>query len=191
MTERLTTRPTELPITLEEAKTHCRVTSTDDDDYLTALIEPVTTWVESYTNRALIYQTWTRYLDAFPRVINLHRWPVVSVTSIKYIDTDGNQQTLSASVYRVDVHAGRVTEAYDQQWPDTRLLTNAVEVAYQAGYASSAQQLAKIPAPLRHAMLLIVAHYYNNREATVPQISFEELPLGARALLDSQKHYVL
>ena len=62
----LATEPTAEPVTLAEAKTHCRVDTSDDDTYITTLIKAARLYTEEATNRALITQTWDWYFDSFP-----------------------------------------------------------------------------------------------------------------------------
>lgn len=126
------------PISLTEAKLHLRVTSSADDELITALIRAAREWCELFQNRAFVTQTITLTLDRFPNVFEIPKPPLQSVSSIKYIDTAGVQQTLDPSVYDVDTvsEPGRIALAYGQSWPSIRGDINSVEVIYVAGYAT-------------------------------------------------------
>jgi uncharacterized phiE125 gp8 family phage protein len=179
MARTLVTAPTSEPITTQEAKDHLRITTTDDDTLISAMIVAVREYVENVTSRALITQTWDIFYDQFAEV-ELPKPPLQSITTIKYIDTDGVQQTVSASVYTVDTDSdpGRVYLAYNQSWPGIRGINHAVEIRIVAGYGTASA----VPQPIKHAMLLMIGHLYENREATAP-LTISEIPMAVDALL--------
>ncbi|MFD1304212.1 head-tail connector protein, partial [Methylobacterium marchantiae] len=154
MALKLITAPTAEPITLDEAKAHLRVEGTDDDAYITSLIAAARQSVESLTGRALMSQAWELALDEFPRscaadyrslgryqaAIDIPMPPLVSIESIKYVDTAGVQQTLDDSARQVDDYnaPARVVPAYGTTWPAARCQPNAVLIRFACGYASAA-----------------------------------------------------
>jgi uncharacterized phiE125 gp8 family phage protein len=90
------------PISLDEAKDHLRVVTTDEDQYISSLCLAATDFAEKFQNRTFVKRTRTMVLDAFPTVIRPPWPPLISVTTLKYIDSDGAEQTLSNTLYRVD-----------------------------------------------------------------------------------------
>ncbi len=172
------------PVTLDEMKDHLRITHTDDDQYINALCLAATSWAEKFQNRTYVKRPRTMVLDKFPTVIRPKYPPLISVTSIVYIDTNGTSQTLAASEYRVDTvtEPGRITEAYEVTWPDIRDLTNAVTITYVAGYGTEA----KVPDEVKHAIKLMVGHLYEHREA-VSEIDMNMVPLSVKHLLWLEK----
>ena len=176
----LITAPASEPVTASEAKAHVRVDHTTEDTLITALITAARQGVEASTERQLISATWELWLDAFPESgeIWLPKPPLVSVTSVKYYDSDGVLQTLATSYYDVDAPAGphaprgRVRLAYDQSWPTTRSIANAVQVRYVAGWANAAA----VPQELKQALLLRLGELYARREAGVAGTIFTETP---------------
>jgi len=178
----LASPPSVEPVSLAEAKAHCRVEHDEDDTLISALIPAAREHVEAVTKRVLITQEWTWKLDAFPCQFNMPKPPLQSVESITYVDSAGNTQTLDAAEYRVDndCEPGRITEAYDASWPTTRLVTNAVTVAFTAGYGQAGTD---VPQPIRQAILLLIGHWYENRESVAVGVSVAELPQAVEALL--------
>lgn len=181
----LQTAPTTEPVTTAEAKTHLRVTTSDDDTYIGTLITVARRHVETITGRALINQTWDYFLDNFPPgdkiVIPLPR--LSSVTSVKYTDKDNVQTTLAASKYIVDTNnePGQIVLAYGESWPTfTQKPINAVEIRFVAGYGSGA---ANVPEGIKQAMLLLIAHWYENREPVNIGNIVTEIPETINALL--------
>ena len=181
--ERMTDATVE-PWTTAEAKAHLRVTTSDHDTYIAALVKAARQHVETYTGRAMMEQTWKLRLDrAWPGSIVLPRPPLLTVASIAYVDLDGATQTLAANQYQVDAarHLPVITPAYGVTWPDLRDQLSAVTITYTAGYHAS--DTSKIPSALRHAMLLLVGSWFMNREAVVIGTISSDLPHGVEALL--------
>lgn len=183
---KMTTAPTVEPLAVNEVKEHLRIDHADEDDYLERLIEQARTYCEDVAQRALITRTYTVKLDWFPpSVFWLPYPPLLGVTSIKYTDDQGSQSTLSAANYTVDTHQepGRVALKSTATWPSVTLADiNGVEIIYTAGYGATA---VSVPARYKQAMLLLVAHYYENREAVIVAqgVNLATLPLGIDALL--------
>lgn len=177
------TPPAETPISLEEAKSHLRVDSSADDTYITGLISAATDYVERLTNRALVSQTIEFTTTALNTEIVLPRAPATSLTSVSYVDSDGNTQTVNSGVYGLDTTAtpSRIRLKHDQSLPSVSLETvNPVTVEYVAGYATASG----VPEPLRAAVKMFVSHLYENREPMLIGTSVTEIPLTFKALLD-------
>jgi len=162
----LATAPTTTPISLAEAKAQLRVDFTDDDTMISALIDAATAYFDARNGvlgRALVTQTWDYGCDAFPGVypyaIELPFPPLASVTSVKYLDGSGVEQTLASTEYTVETaeFVGRARLAYGKTWPETLDEPNAVRVRYVCGYGAAAA----VPAPLRQAMLMHVQKHYD------------------------------
>jgi uncharacterized phiE125 gp8 family phage protein len=181
----LTTAPGSEPLTTAEAKAHLRVDLSDDDTLIDGLIAAARAWAERFTRRAFVTQTWTLYADAFPgsnaAPIRLPKPPIQSVDSIIYVDSDGASQTWNAANYTLDSKSepGRVLPAYNQVWPVTRSVPNAVAVQYIAGYGGASA----VPQAIKQAILLLVGHWYAHRESVAHAQTVIEVPQGVEALL--------
>lgn len=182
----IVTPPAEEPVTLTEAKNHLRVDLTDDDSLISALIVAAREHAEAITRRAFITQTLKLSLDAFPAnngPIYVPMPPLQSVNSLKYFDTDGMEQTLTEGTdFLVDNESepGRITPAPDTGWPVTQNRPNAVSVEFVAGFGDAS----KVPQGIKQAILLMVGHWYENREAVTMQgNNAGELPMAVDSLL--------
>lgn len=190
MSLKLYTAPAAEPISLAEAKLHLRVDIADDDELITAQIKAAREYVEQLANRSLITQTWEYTLEAFPdgNQIVLPRPPLVSVTSVVYTDYTGTAATFSSLYYTVDTYAepGQIVLKYGQLWPAVALATvNGVCIRYTAGYGATG---ASVPQRLRQAILLLLGHWYENREAVqFGNLMPQELPFAVQALLWSDR----
>ena len=184
MAFKLITAPAIEPVSTADAKTHLRITHSDDDTYIAALVAAARKYAEANTRRAFIDQTWEYTADCFPSEIRLIPGPLDSVTYIKYYDGDGSLQTLSSSAYQVDTadSVGLVKEAYGYSWPVVRDdLYNGVQVRFVAGYGTLATD---VPAHVVHAIKILVSHWYEAREPVVMGTIVSPVPMSVEALLN-------
>ncbi len=184
MTWRIKTEPVALPVSIADARTHCDYDDTDRDDYFESLVKTAMKTVERWEWRSLITQTIELRLDAFPldgRIL-VPRPRLQSVTSVKYIDTDGDTQTLAETGYQVDIYSepGRIEPAYGEVWPGTRSGTfNTVTIEVEAGYGDDASN---IPEDTKSLIKLLIKHFWDN-PAAVTDVPLKELVLGVDALI--------
>ena len=185
-----TSAPSGTPLTLAEAKTHCRVDDTDDDALITGLIAAVTQHLDgrrAYLGRCLMTQSWEYRPENSFRTVCLSRCggvalpfpPLQSVESVKYIDGAGTLQTLAADQYVVDTatYEGQIRPAFGVVWPAARLEDYAVRIAFTAGFGDAAA----VPQPIKSAMLMIIEQLYDKRGADdAAQVT---IPAAARWLL--------
>ncbi|MFN9743031.1 MAG: head-tail connector protein [Acidobacteriota bacterium] len=179
---RLITPPAAFPVTLAEAKAQCRVDHADDDAILNRLIAAATSYLDARAgvlNRCLINQTWELTLDAFPPdEIQIDLGPVQSIVDVNYDDPSGAAQSLVVTSYILDAASPTAWVVSQDDWPATIEAVNAVRVRFIAGYGGTS---AAVPDAIRHAILMLVSHWYENREAVgQPQA---ELPMAVTALL--------
>lgn len=178
---KLITPATGLAVSLADVKTHLRVSADHDDAYITMLIKAAVGTLEKALNRAIGTQTYRLTLSEWPESgeIVLPNPPLSSVSSIVYVDTDGATQTLASSQYIVndDNEPGLITPAHDIDWPEVQEQSNAITITYITGYAT-------IPEPLQAAVLLLVGHWYENREAVLTGTIATDLPLAVQFILD-------
>jgi uncharacterized phiE125 gp8 family phage protein len=180
----LVTPPMQEPLGGQELLEHVRELDTEQRGYLLTLGIAAREHVEAYCRRALLSQTWKLVLDAFPcdDFLRLPRPPLQSVTSVKYIDGSGVQQTWASTNYVVDTASlpGRVRLAYGISWPFVRTQPNAVEITYIAGYGDAPED---VPESLKHGLKLWVGNLYENREPLVTGTIAVKLPMSVEALL--------
>lgn len=133
------TQPVAEPISLTEAKLHLRVDGTADDALIGLLITAAREFCESYEHRAYMVKTIVMTDDDL-REHYLPFSPVIGIDSITYVDSAGDTQTVTATVYDVlsNHDPAAVILAYNQTWPSVRGHTDDVKITYKAGYATTA-----------------------------------------------------
>jgi uncharacterized phiE125 gp8 family phage protein len=193
--------PIEEPLTLAECRAQCRLvpdnegTSLEahpDDDALLAYLAAARDYAERFTGLAIAWRTYTLKLTGFPAndcPIDLGIGPVGVITSITYL-VSGTPTVLDASNYELDDAAptGVVHLVPDAQWPEVDENVNSVVVTFKAGYrptspGSGDPTMPVLPHTLKSALKLMLAHWYENREAVVLGTIATQLPLGIEALL--------
>jgi uncharacterized phiE125 gp8 family phage protein len=164
------TAPSVEPVTIAEAKTHLRITASDDDTYIANLITAIREYIELRVRRALITQTWNLYLDGWPAgtSIELPRPPLQATgVSVTYTDVDGTDTVFAATNYDVDTDSepGRIVLGYGISWPSATLRPmNPIDVEFKAGFGDASTS---VPEIYRQAMLIAISDLYENRESIV------------------------
>lgn len=184
----IVTPPASEPVTLSEAKAQLSVTSSAHDTRITSLITMARRQVERYLKRALITQTWKVYYNCFHAVMELPYPPLQSVTHVKYYDDSGTLQTLSSDLYWEDLASepGKIVRKYDAVYPE--LLAgrpNAVEIQYVAGYGDADD----VPEEIRHAILMLVTDYFDNRGEVVVGSMAQRIPGFIKDLVHDYRMY--
>lgn len=154
----ITTAATVEPVTLDEARDQCAIDAFDDDVLLARLIEAARDHVESYCNIRLSTQTVAVKCDGFSDLGRLSVAPVQSISSISYVDVDGAEQMLSASVYELwaDGLEAAVVLKYGQSWPAIQV-GSRITLTAVVGFSA-------IPAAIKHALLLYLSESFGTRE---------------------------
>lgn len=167
----LKTPPAEEPVSLTELKLHLRVDSADEDTLITALGIAARQALEERTRTTTVATTWYAKLDCFGGYgIQLLKMPLRSITSIKYNDAAGDEQTLSTDVYEFSLadFLPTITLKDGQSWPTTESARDAVTIEFVVGMAADAAGMLtnNMGARWQAAIKLLVAHWYENREET-------------------------
>lgn len=187
-------------ISLSMARLHLRLdddgdspAAHQDDPWLVGVgIPAAREFCEGWLGRSLVPQAFEYTLDQFPIfMLSLPMAPVTAVASVKYVDGDGVVQTLDTSAYEYDLYGAppRVQPIANTTWPTPKFTTNAVRIRFTAGYdlPGDSPSLNPLPFAIKAAMLLMLGHLYENREATLSQADGTaasiELPLGVQNLL--------
>lgn len=160
----IVTAPTERVVSLDEVRAFLRVDSSESDVELLRLIEVATDRIVNLTRRQLCTATRRLILQGFPcaRRLELPWPPLQSIVAVTYFDENGASQTWASSKYFVSTatEPGYVAPKQAEDWPATyEGRPDAVTVEYVAGYAT----VDAIPEALRHAVLMSVGHYYEQR----------------------------
>lgn len=164
-------------VSLDEARAQLNVQ--DEDDTLSLLIDAATSHVERLTGFYVGQQTLVQHQDEFAEEsVRLMAAPVTNVTDIHYDDADGAQQTFTDFVTRTKANPPIV---YSDSWPSTSSKPGSVRITMTAGEAATSD--------MKLAILMLCAHWYENREAVITGTIVTETPIGVDALLSKYKQF--
>jgi uncharacterized phiE125 gp8 family phage protein len=176
------------PVPIAEVKDQLGIDDTRSDGLLSRRITEARSWAENYTGRAFLKQTREIRWDCF---VDEHELPsALTVESVKYIDTDGVEQTVSSTDYTLDTYAFLpfVRSAYGVSWPTPRSERNAVRIQFTAGYGDTAEA---VPSLIKEALILLVGHWTNQQGPSESGIVMSRIPYAVRDMLDAFRYEFL
>lgn len=185
----LVTPPATPPVSLQEVKQHLRLVSgaetyTAEDGplqiYLDAAVALLDGW-SGILGRCLVTQSWRQDFDALAKTMRLPLF-AAGITSIKVRNSSGQLSTVSSDDYslKADYLGSYVRLADDYNYPTDLAESQAILIEFTAGYGVAAA----VPANIKAAILLLVGHWYANREQVVTGISAASLPFAVEALIE-------
>ena len=101
---------------------------------------------------------------------------------MRLYDESGAATTLEPTSYLLDgagLHP-RLVRLGAPVWPKPGRIANGIEIAFSAGYGNAA---ADVPAPIRQAILILVAHWHEHRSPLEHGAQPEPLPTMVSELL--------
>lgn len=152
--------PTGEPVSLADAKAWLRIDTSAEDTLVTGLIPAARARVEAATRRLLMTQTWRLSLDDWPPcpgVIPLA--PVASVAVLRVYDAGGIAQAIDPATYRLFDAPDQAQIVFFVPPPSPGRMASGIEIDVVAGYGAAID----VPAPLRQAMLMLIAGWFENR----------------------------
>lgn len=180
----LTAGPAVEPVSLEEAKAHCRIDACAEDTLVSSLVLAARLYVEQSLGLALIRQKWSLYLDAWPGKahVELPLSPLIGVDAIRLYGQTGSYMTIDPGLFFLDTvsRRPRLVRGVGQAWPVPGRNVNAIEIAFTAGYGATADD---VPMPIRQAIKLLIAHWYEAREPVVFGQDANIMPLTVASLI--------
>lgn len=175
------------PISVAEAKAHLRIDGSSEDILISSLILTSRLHIEAAPGLALITQSWRLVLDRWPRsgAVKLPLRPMQDITEVRIFDADGLPTVVDANVYVVDT-AGAPPRliATVAGWPKPGRPANGIEIDLTAGYGDEAKD---VPEPIRQALLLLVAHWYEHRDPIEIGSDAVAIPCSVSRLLKSYR----
>lgn len=175
-----TVDPTANIVSLSDAKDHLRITDTVDDYYVRGLIAAADAAIEEMVGRPVLTQTWAMSMNGAAGKVFLPKRPVQSVSSIAYYDRDNASQTATVSDFYLfkDEDKAWLEPKPNVVWPSTYDREDGITITFVCGYTT-------IPTTIRHAALMLIAHWYEQRGATDGAAA--EAPYAVKSLVGLHK----
>ena len=180
--------PAAAPVLLAEVKAQLRIEHPDDDLMIDRLIKTAASYTDAKgaLGHAMITQKWGEWVNSVPpQYVRLAMGPLIEVTAVQYYDIDGALQTDTLSNYEITGtdFTTRIGPKSGFNWPVTQDRADAIRIEYTAGYGATS---ASVPETLRHAMMLLIGHWYDNRENTMMD-ELSNIPYGFDMLVDMHR----
>ena len=179
----LLTPPAIEPVTLADAKHFLRIEHDDDEDVIEALIAAARTHVEARTRRALINQTWRLTRDVWPAagLLPILPVPLREVAAVGIYRDDGMLQMLDVDIFHIDTVSEPAILAFERgALPAPGRISGGIEIDIVVGYGDATED---VPAPLRQAVRLLVAHWYENRRLVAASGEVASMPVSVSSLI--------
>lgn len=180
--------PTEEPLSLADAKLHLRVTGSSEDALITSLIVTARERCEELSMQSLVTRTYDYYLHTWParNAIALPMPPILSLVSLTYTTDTGATGTVPVESYYLAPQWERIVLQRGASWPTASLREyDAIKIRYTAGYGAASA----VPSWAKHAMRLLIAHWFVNREEVTMGSVGHRIPEAAMSILMANRAY--
>lgn len=183
----LITAPATAPVTLDECKADLRIQHTAEDDLISDLILAATDYCQEVVGKKLVSQVWEYSLprpDSCGKIW-LPLGDAISIDEIRYYDADNVEQVLVVDDFQLYTFedSAFLQPSADVNWPNLYRRLDAITVRFTVGYGDSSL----VPAGIKRAIRLLVAHWYENRMAVTVGVTSQQVPMGVEALLSTHR----
>ena len=171
------------PVSLADAKAFLRVDDVVEDTLIASLVSTSRAHIETALGLGLLTQSWRLTIDAWPemRVLEVPIAPLRSLVSIRAVTAGATARELDLSGFMIEQgpRPARIGLRPGIVLPATQLIAG-ISVDMLIGFGD---RPADVPAPIRHALLLLVAHWYQNREPALVGHEVTRIPHTVSDLL--------
>ena len=161
-------------VDLALAKQQLRVDHPDEDALIGVMIKAAARRIENYIGIPIVARDEVFTFKTFGPCLNIHLRPINAVSNIAYVDQDGINQTYDGA----RIVGESVFPEMGETFPNT-LNPSEIVVTANVGYENDEDP----PESIIQAQLLLISHYFENREAVITGTIATELPLGVPDLL--------
>lgn len=149
-------------ITLNEIKNFLRIDFSDDDDLLKKSLNTATKQCEIAISQTLNKKTYKlSFYNQVNKIVKLNNPPIINITSVKTVDTEGKEIEINQDLYNLDIISGILIFKCQ--------LNNfyRIDIVYSAGYEN-------VPEDLKQGILFHVAKMYEDKcgYSPIPKASF-------------------
>lgn len=162
-------------ITLAQAKKQLRIEDSfaDENDLIQSYIDAAVVNCENFIGGHIIPGDLVLQLDKLENPVIFEAFPLKSITSVKYYDNDGTEQTLNASKYALTKQSEKVFKLrFKEDLPTTEKRFDAVTITVACGFPGDA-----IPKPIVQAIKLQLSDMYEIREDRKELMSTQAMSL--------------
>jgi uncharacterized phiE125 gp8 family phage protein len=162
MTPILLSGPAIEPVSVAEAKAWLRVELSEEDALISTLITSARLVLEAYTRLLFIEQSWKIVYDIWPEGHRIHipLAPFISLDALNFYDSAGEPVVVPPADYMVDPAPQCARILFKTAPPQPGRTEAGIELRVKAGFGLARTD---VPAPLRQALMMLVARWFENR----------------------------
>ncbi len=156
-----------------------------DDDLLRGYLAAAVDYAEGFTGLSIKLRTYELALDCFPwnqGAIQIPIAPMNEIISFLGLGAGSDGEMDEGDNYIIDDYRNPPQLLPVGPWPSVIRSTNAIKVRFTAGYSEEDSTATEMPPSVKQALLLLVAHFYENRSDTVEK-ALSTIPNGVNSLL--------
>lgn len=181
------TYPTTTVITLDEAKAHLRVTTTDEDSLIMDCVRQATNLIELETNQVFLSGSCVYYLDTNEftsyKEVKIWAYPINEITAIKYLDINGIEQIFSTTNYSVDISDSPI-RILPTTTPTCKANTlNTIRIYCNLGY----NNIDNIDSELIGWIKIFTAFFYQTRQPEYTGYTVSEIAIKYKDALSKHR----
>lgn len=174
------------PVTLAEAKAQLSILTADTsrDTFITSLIAPARAYVERITRHVFVEGTRTETFRRWGDYLELWRRPIASVDSVTYSTSDDPVDDIEYEGFAADLNSFplRIYPALGGNGFPTLVDGQTITVTYTTGAVDATSEEYLIG---KQAMLLLIGHWFNNREGVVIGDASSEVDFTIRSMFEA------
>lgn len=170
--------------TVDRVRHNSRISDKYDDQWIVDALASATDYCERALECCVARSNWRLTLDHFPASnapIAIPLWPIHQITAIAYTNVNGTNTTFNVIDIVQPVGLGRylLQPKFGINWPEAQS-PNGVRIEFSAGF----EDLAAVPSTIQRAALMLISHWYENREAVLIGQTSKEIELGFNSMVE-------
>ena len=172
------------PVTLPEAKAQTNMVDDDSQDtFLTSLIAPARAYVERVSRHLFVAGARTETFRRWGDYLEIWRRPIASVDSVEYSTSDDPADDIEYTGFAADLNSFplRIYAALGGNGFPELVDGQTITVTYTTGALDATSEEYLIG---KRAMLLLIGHWFENRETAVIGQTSAEVDYAVRSMLD-------
>lgn len=170
--------------TVDRVRHNSRISDKYDDQWIVDALASATDYCERALECCVARSNWRLTLDHFPASngpIAIPLWPIHQITAIAYTNVNGANTSFNVIDIVQPVGLGRylLQPKFGINWPEAQS-PNGVRIEFSAGF----EDLAAVPSTIQRAALMLISHWYENREAVLIGQTSKEIELGFISMVE-------
>lgn len=170
--------------TVDRVRHNSRISDKYDDQWIVDALASATDYCERALECCVARSNWRLTLDHFPASngpIAIPLWPIHQITAIAYTNVNGANTSSNVIDIVQPVGLGRylLQPKFGINWPEAQS-PNGVRIEFSAGF----EDLAAVPSTIQRAALMLISHWYENREAVLIGQTSKEIELGFSSMVE-------